>query len=156
MVAANKTVCTTTIAVVAPDVSNESSHSSWIRATREASADLRLCPTSQSPGAHGLLTVTVSFFRCKHGKGTIFLLRSGDGRDPQQALFLYRCQSQQPQRSSCETSDVIVVADVIHDLAPASRTAFSALQRAVNVRKLRVKTLQVDREDFVYAADDDI
>lgn len=46
------------------------------------------------------------------------------------------------QRSSCETSDVIVVADVIHDLAPASRTTFSAVQRAVNVRALRAKTLR--------------
>ncbi|CAB4043449.1 Hypothetical predicted protein [Paramuricea clavata] len=44
--------------------------------------------------------------------------------------------SQQPQRSSCETSDVIVVADVIHDLAPASRTVFSALQRAANLKAL--------------------
>lgn len=84
----------------------------------------------------------MSFCRYKHEKETIFLLRSGDGRDPQQALFLCRCQSQQPPRSSCETSDVIVVADVIHDLVPASRTAFSALQRAVNVRALRVKTLR--------------
>ena len=81
-------------------------------------------------------TVTVSFSRYKHGKGTIFLPRSGDGQDPQPALFLCRCQSQQPQRSSCETSDVIVVADVIHDLAPPSRTAFSVLQRAANVRAL--------------------
>ena len=86
-------------------------------------------------------TVTVSLCRYKHGKGTIFLLRSGDGRDPQKALFLCRCQSQQPQSSSCKTSDVTVVADVINDLAPASRTAFSALQGAVNVRTLRAKTL---------------
>ena len=71
--------------------------------------------------------VNVSFCRYKHGKGTIFLLRSGHGRGPQQALFLCRCLSQQPQRNSCEISDVIVVGDVIHDLAPASRTAFSAL-----------------------------
>ena len=85
--------------------------------------------------------VTVYFCRYKHGKGTIFLLRSGDGRDPQQALFLRKCQSQQPQRNSCEISDVIVLADVIHDLAPASRTAFSTLQCAVNVRVLRAKTL---------------
>ena len=34
-----------------------------------------------------------------------------------------------------------MVADAIHDLAPASRTAFSALQRGVNVRALRAKTL---------------
>jgi len=82
----------------------------------------------------------VSFYGYKHGKGTIFLLRSGDGRDPQQALFLCRCQSQQPQRNSYEISDVFVVADVIHDLVPASRTAFSTVQRAVNVRALRAKT----------------
>ena len=75
----------------------------------------------------------------KHGKGTSFL-PSGDGRDPQQALFLCKCQRQQPHRSSCETSDVIVVADVIHDLASTSRTACSALQRAFNVRALRAKT----------------
>ena len=43
---------------------------------------------------------------------------------------------------SGEISDVIVVGDVIHDLTPASRMAFSALQRAVNVRALRVKTLR--------------
>ena len=80
------------------------------------------------------------FSRYNHGKGTIFLLRSGDGRDPQQALLLCRCQSQQLQRSSCETSDVIVVAHAIHDPAPASRSAFSAFQRAVNVRALHAET----------------
>ena len=38
---------------------------------------------------------------------------------------------------------VIVVADVIHDLAhaPASIMAFSVLRRAVNVNALRAKTL---------------
>ena len=116
---------------MAPDVSNDSGHSSRIRTTREASADLRRRPIS----------VTVSFCRYKHGKGTIFLLRSGDGRHPQQPLVLCKCQSQQPQRSSCETSDVILAAVVIHDLEPASRTTFSTPQRAVNVRTLRAKTL---------------
>ena len=96
-------------------------------------ADIRRRLISQSPRL---------FSRYKHGKETIFLLKSGDGQDPQEALFLCRCQSQQLQRSSCETSDVIVVADVIHDLAPASRMAFNALQRAVNVRALLAKTLR--------------
>ena len=72
----------------------------------------------------------------------MFLLRSGDGQDPQQALLLCRCQSQQLQRSSCETSDVIVPADVIDDLVRASIMAFNALQRAVNLRALRAKTLR--------------
>ena len=94
-------------------------------------ADIRRCPISQSPRL---------FSRYKHGKETTFLQKSGDGQDPQKALFLCRCQSQQLQRSSCEISHVIVVACVIHDLAPASRMAFSALQRAVNV--LHAKTLR--------------
>ena len=98
--------------------------------------------------------------RGKHGKGTIFLLRSEDGRGPQKASFLFRYQSQQLQRSFCETSDLIVVTDVIHDLAPATRMAFNALQRTVNVRALCANyiwhSLQVDREDFDDAGDDDI
>ena len=101
----------------------------------------KLLPTSDPAWFPPDFTVTVSFCRYNHGKGTIFLLRSGDGQDNQQALFLCRCQNQKPQCSSCETSDVIVVADVIQDLAPASRTAYSALQRAVNVRALHAKTL---------------
>ena len=44
-------------------------------------------------------------------------------------------------RPSSPRSEVIVVSDVIHDIAPTSRTAFSALHRAVNARALRVKTL---------------
>lgn len=96
-------------------------------------ADIRRRPISQSP---------CLFSRYKHGNETIFPLKSGDGPDLQKALFLCRCQSQQLQRSSCETSDVIVVADVIHDLPTASRMAFNALQRAVNVRALRAKTLR--------------
>ena len=72
---------------------------------------------------------------------TIFLLRSEDRRGPQQASYLCRCQSQQLQRSFCETSDIIAVPDVIHDLAPATRMAFNTLQRAVNVRALCAKTL---------------
>ena len=96
-------------------------------------ADIRRRPISQSPSL---------FSRYKHGKETIFLQKSGDGQDPQKALFLCRCQSQHLQRSSRETSDVIVVTDVIQDLAPASRMAFNALQRAFNVRALRAKTLR--------------
>ena len=46
------------------------------------------------------------------------------------------------QMSEPAAPAVIVVADVIHDLAPASRMAFNALQRAVNVRALRAKTLR--------------
>ena len=71
-------------------------------------------------------------------------------------LFLCRCQSQQPQRSFCETSDIIVVADVMHDLTPASRTAFSVLQHALIVRALYAKSPQLDRDDFDAAADDEI
>ena len=52
------------------------------------------------------------------------------------------CSCADVRASSCETSDVIVVADVIYDLAPASRMALNALQRAVNVRALRAKTLR--------------
>ena len=59
-----------------------------------------------------------------------------------------------PTSAACSTSmefirrrrresggSVIVVADVIHDLAPASIMAFSVLRRAVNVNALRAKNL---------------
>ena len=124
--------------------------------TNVATAAGYVPPEKLPPTSDAVRFQSVSFCRYKHGKGTIFLLGSRDGRDPQQALFLCRCQSQQPQRSLCETSDVIVVADVIHDLAPVSRTTFSAPERAVNVKTLSAKTLQVDREEFDDAADDDI